>query len=123
MKDKCASVGDISKLTPSKLTPIKSAKEFERNVALTAVVQYWLSGSSRRKVQKPSEYAIKLCIILVKEKAEKEVSTPVSAIVCAPEGTSSLLNGSGGRPSVAKRKSTAPPFFLFKANMIYIYIS
>ena len=45
LKDKCALAGDMTRLTASKLVPIKNAQEFERNVTSTGV-----GISVRRKV-------------------------------------------------------------------------
>ena len=120
LKDRRASPGDMSRITASKLVPIKSASDFERNCDTSGQIEYRLSGRSGRKMRKPSEYTIELCIVLIKERVKRTVSAPASAIVCPAEGELSLsLNSSSGRSSGTKRKS-APPPFTFKATKLCI---
>ena len=90
-----------SKLTASKLVPIKCARDFERNVTSIAAAKYKLA--SRRKVRKPEEYAVELCVVLVKEKVQKAKSAgsaPTSTVVCTTVGDSAVaatsLSESGG---------------------------
>ena len=52
MKERRGEDSDLtSKLTASKLIPLKRARDFDRNVTSVAAVKYWLGGW--RKVRKP----------------------------------------------------------------------
>ena len=106
-----------SKLTASKLVAIKSPHDFQENVELKAAVKYRLGGN-RRKVRKPAEYTLDLCVVLVKVKV-KVRHAPARSIVCYSGGGSTTittsLSGSGGQ----KRKSPPPPF-KFQASQVCI---
>ena len=108
-----------SKLTASKLIPLKCPGDFDRNVTSVAVVKYRLGG--RRKVRKSTEYFVELCVVLIKEKKKKKVA-PVTSIVCndgAADGTITTSGTSGGGSSSRKRKASSIPF-TFQATQMSI---
>ena len=125
MKDRRGENSDLTlKLTVSKLVPLKCASDFERNVTSVAAVKYRLGG--RRKVRKPAEYTIELCVVLVKEKVKRVRSigsAPASTVVCTNMGdgtvTATSLSGSGEGLSSLKRKA-APLPFTFKTTKLCI---
>ena len=88
-----------SKLTVSKLVPIKSSSNFDRNITLAAAVKYRLSG--RRKVRKSEKYTVEIFVALIRKKVKKakfSVSTPATSIVYTSGMTDGTIttSGSGG---------------------------
>ena len=111
LKERCSKDSDLTaKLTASKLVPVKSPNDFERNVILSAAVKYRRGG--RRKVRKPDEYTLELCVVLIRERvvkiaeAKSAGSAPATSIVC----------NSGAS---TKRKSPPPPF-TFPASSLLV---
>ena len=129
LKDRRAEDSDpMAKLTASKLVPIMSARDFERNITLAAAVKYRLGGN-RRKVRKPEEYTVELCIVLIRERVvvvrktkPKAAVAPATSITCnsTTDGTiAPSLTGAGSTLSGSKRKVPPPPF-TFQASSISI---
>ena len=115
LKDERAVVADISKLTASKLLPIKSAIDFERKVTFTAMIQYMLGGRSSRRVW-PSEYTIKLCIVLIKEK-KKNVAIPLIFSIICDTAPSLTIGESGGDTNNLQRKQLSEPYYFSAAKL------
>ena len=94
LKDRRTKDSDLtSKLTASKLVPIKSPSDFERNVTFLAEVKYWLG--SRSKVREPENYTMVLSVVLVKENFKKASPPPTSSIVCQSVDVATSGNLSG----------------------------
>ena len=124
MKERRGEDSDLTtKLTASKLIPLKSSHDFDRNVTSAAAVKYRLGG--RQKVRKPEYFTVELCVVLIKEKKKKVV--PVTSIVCnrgTADGTiASSGTSSGGGLSGRKRKATPPRPFTFAAKELSITLS
>ena len=123
LKERRATVGDISKLTASKLLPIKSAHDFEKNVTSTAMVEYKLGRSSRR-IRKVYKYTIELCIVLIKERRSKKTGDRPSSIeygsLEVDTTAATLLSMSSGGMHRLKRKAPLP--FTFQAKSLCILL-
>ena len=125
LKDRRAEDGDpMAKLTASKLVPIKCPRDFEKNITLAAAVKYRLGGN-RRKVRKPEEYTLELCVVLIRERVvrkPKAAAAPATSITCnsVTDGLlTASLAGAGSTLTGSKRK--APPLpFTFQASSMSI---
>ena len=84
-----------SNITASKLVAIKASQVFDRNITLAAAVKYRLGG--RRKVRKPEEYNVELCIVLVKSKVKVWQIVPAQSIVCNSGGGDTSIGTSISR--------------------------